>query len=184
MLNWSERGHVLATFDEEVVYCRVVGVGNMNNCAPFQSFSVRLQKQGYREFVLDFSRCDGLDSTFLGILLGIAVGDSRCRAHVVVVNASESVKRILGEVGIDRLVEVHAEAMQLPEIPMQRLDPLPAEDELRGDQDRIQMILEAHENLCRLAGSNNRDRFGSFLNILRQELATEQQSKDEGSGDA
>ena len=46
------------------------------------------------------------------------------------------------------------------------------------------MILEAHENLCRLAGSNNRDRFGSFLNILRQELATEQQSEDEGSGDA
>lgn len=164
MLNWSEKGHVLATYDDTVVYCRVVGIGNMNNCAPFQDFSARLQEQGYHEFVLDFSQCDGLDSTFLGILLGIALGNQGVRCKVLVVNASESIIRILTEVGIDRLLEVLSEPMQLPRIPMQRLDELPCDG-----KDRINMILEAHENLCRLAGAN-KERFGNFIKILRMEL--------------
>ncbi len=168
-LDWSQRGHVLATYDDAVVYCRVVGLGNMNNCAPFQTFSCQLQDQGYREFVLDFSRCDGLDSTFLGILLGIAHGGKGRRSKVVVVNASDSIQRILGEVGIDRLVQVHSDPTQLPEIPMQRLDKVGGA--AQRDCDRIRMILEAHENLCRIDGANNQDRFGSFLAVLRKELA-------------
>ena len=173
MLNWSERGHVLATFDDSIVYCRVVGIGNMNNCAPFQDFSCRLQEQGYHEFVLDLSQCEGLDSTFLGILLGIALGNQGVRCKVVVVNANDSIQRILTEVGIDRLLEVFGEPMQLPHIPMRRLDEVPG-----NDSDRITMILQAHENLCRLEGSNQ-ERFGNFIKILRTELeGTNQQGAD------
>ena len=171
-MDWSQRGHVLATYDDDVVYCRVVGLGNMNNCAPFQAFSVQLQKQGYREFVLDFSRCEGLDSTFLGILLGIALGSKGRRSNVVVVNASDSICRILSEVGIDRLLQVHKEPTELPKIPLQRLDSLVGgTGGKQRECDRIRMILEAHENLCRIAGANNQDRFGSFLTVLRTELA-------------
>ncbi len=178
MLNWSEKGHVLATFDDSVVYCRVVGIGNMNNSATYQDFSCRLQKQGYHEFVLDFSQCEGLDSTFLGILLGIALGNQGMRCKVLVVNASDSIRRILTEVGIDRLLEVFGEPMRLPSIPMRRLDEIPG-----NDADRINMILEAHENLCRLAGSN-KQRFGSFIEILRTELAgTKEQDSDSSKND-
>ena len=87
---------------------------------------------------------------------------------MVVVNASESIHRILSEVGIDRLLHVHSEPTQLPKIPLQRLDSLGGGQQ---DCDRIRMILEAHENLCRIAGANNQDRFGSFLTVLRKELA-------------
>lgn len=168
MADWSERGHVLATHDQSVVYCRVVGLGNMNNCAPFQSYSQKMREQGYREFVLDFSSCNGLDSTFLGILLGIAIGDRRTPAQVVIVNANNSVRRILGEVGIDRLLNVCGQDVQLPEIPLQRL-----KEEKRPKNDRIGMILKAHEDLCEI-DSDNRKRFGRFLEILRSELGDEE----------
>lgn len=165
MPDWSERGHVLATHNDAVVYCRVVGLGNMNNCAAFQTYSQRMRDEGYCEFVLDFSSCHGLDSTFLGILLGIVIGDRKSRAHVVVVNANPSVRRILGEVGIDRLLDVCPQEMELPEVPLKRL-----EDEARSPRARIGMILQAHENLCQIDNSNQ-DRFGRFLELLRGELA-------------
>ena len=111
MPDWNERGHVLATCDGQNVYCRVVGIGNMNNCAPFQDFSMHMQERGYSQFILDFSTCDGLDSTFLGILLGLAVGRGAAPVKVVVLNASESVRRILHEVGIDQLLEVCRDAV-------------------------------------------------------------------------
>ncbi|MCI0652820.1 MAG: STAS domain-containing protein [Planctomycetes bacterium] len=162
----QERGHVLATCDERAVYCRVVGLGNMNNCAPFQRFALRMQERGCREFILDFSACDGLDSTFLGVLLGIAIGNRSQRTRVVVLNPSVTVRRVLEEVGLDHLLEVSAETVALPDIPLEKLIP----EETTADQ-RIGMVLEAHENLCRIEGENRR-RFGEFLRLLRSELTS------------
>ncbi len=166
MPDWMDRGHVLAACDNAVVYCRVIGAGNMNNCAPFQSFSGRMQRSGYHQFILDFSACEALDSTFLGVLLGIILGDRGRRTHVVVVNAPASVLRLLAEVGIDQLLEVCRDPVRLPEIPMLRL-----EVQATAPERKIDMVLEAHENLCRVDGENSR-RFGTFLELLRSELAS------------
>ena len=105
MLDWKVKGHVTATCDDKIVYCRIVGFANMNNCTPFEYFSTRMQEQGYREFVVDFSSCVGIDSTFLGILLGMSVG-SDSRPRVTIVNVVPGVRRIIAEVGIDRLLDV------------------------------------------------------------------------------
>lgn len=165
MADWSDRGYVMATRDQSVVYCRVVGVGNMNNCTAFQNFAERMRKSGYTEFVIDFSTCHGLDSTFLGVLLGIAMGDRKTRAHVVIVNASQALRKAFHEVGIDRLLEVCPEVVVAPEVPLCRLE---VED--ASPRRRIGVILRAHEDLCSIDASNE-GRFGLFLDMLRAELA-------------
>lgn len=165
MLDWNERGHVLATCDPQVVYCRIIGVGNMNNCAPFQSFATRMRERGYRHFILDFSACEGLDSTFLGILVGLSLGEPNSQTRVVVVNTPSSVARLLAEVGIDQLLEMCREPVRLPEIPMSRLESVPA-----APDRKIGMVLAAHEDLCRIHGENTR-RFGTFLDLLRAEMS-------------
>ena len=164
-VDWDKRGHVLASCHQQTVYCRVVGLGNSNNCGPFRDFSDRMQAQGCAHFILDFSSCEGVDSTFLGVLLGIAMSDGPRRPEVVVVNATRPVRRVLGEVGIDHLVQVCRDDVELPDIPLSRLEPTDA-----TDADRIGMMLTAHENLCRLEGDNV-ERFGNFLRLLRAELA-------------
>ena len=167
MLNWGERGHVLATCDDDVVYCRVVGIANMNNSAPFEAFTRKSRERGYREFILDFSGCEGLDSTFMGIVLGLRLGRDRDSDHlprVTAVNVGPTVLRILSEVGIDRMIEVVTEPVLLPQIPMVRLEKDCSEDA------RLDMILTAHECLIDL-GEENRRRFGSFVALLREELA-------------
>lgn len=160
---YSDRGHVLAACDSEVVYCRIFGFGNMDNCAPFQEFAAGAQRGGCREFILDFSRCDGVDSTFLGVLLGISLARETEVCHVAAINVGPTVLRILSEVGIDRILDVVVGEVELPNIEMHRLEPLV------GDLKRLERILKAHENLCRISDSN-KEVFGSFVAMLRKEL--------------
>lgn len=169
MINWSERGHVLATHDDRVIYCRIVGVGNMNNCAAFRAYSADMQDRGYHHFVLDFSTCSSLDSTFLGILVRLAVGDGGERPDVVVINASEGIEKTLAEVGIDRLLKVCRGRLEFPDIPLERLE---GDDLPETPRERAKMILHAHEALCEIEPSNQA-RFGSFIDHLRRELASQ-----------
>ncbi|MCA8959407.1 MAG: STAS domain-containing protein [Planctomycetes bacterium] len=165
MVKWSERGYVCVTRGDEVVYGQVVGLGNMNNCSPFQAYVSRMHREGIRQFVLDFSQCLGLDSTFLGVLVNMSLGTGEpCR--VVVLNASTTVRRTLNEVGIDRLLTVHESEAALPDIPLRRLEPIE-----ESDRDRAELMLNAHESLCRVDPSNL-DRFGAFLAMLRRELGS------------
>ncbi len=184
MLNWAQRGHVLATTTDDVVYCQVVGLANMNNSAPFEAFARRRQDSGCREFILDFSLCEGLDSTFLGIVLGLRLGGKPEVGHpqITAVNVSKHVLKILAEVGIDRLIQVLPDPVSLPEIPLKRLERDCSEEE------RLGMILSAHETLCDL-GIENQARFGSFVDLLRQELGQDSSiqprpasSRSEGEG--
>lgn len=165
MVNWADRGHVRATSDDNVVYCQVVGIANMNNSAPFESYARRQQEGGCNEFILDFSRCEGLDSTFLGIVLGLRLGTSSDgeRPQITAVNVSKHVLKILAEVGIDRLIRVAPEPVTPPEVPLVKLERDCSEEE------RLGMILSAHESLCDL-GAENRARFGSFVELLRREM--------------
>jgi len=163
-VDWSQRGHVLVTRDDQVVYGRVVGQGNMNNCAPFQAYCHDCQRQGYQQFVLDFSGCQGIDSTFLGLLVGIALGEGDQQRDVVVLNTNDYVRKILREVGVDRLVTVCPDELALPDVPMRRLEPIEADP-----RDRASMILQAHVRLCEIDASNQ-DRFGHFIALLRSEL--------------
>ncbi|MEM7261921.1 MAG: STAS domain-containing protein [Planctomycetota bacterium] len=163
MVNWSERGHVLVTRDDRVVYCRVVGQGNMNNCASFRQYSHDMRRRGLRKFILDFSDCDALDSTFLGVLVHIALGDGE-PADVVVVNPRDSILKTFGEIGIDRLLRIHSGETTLPDVPLAKLDPIE-----ETDLEHAEMMLDAHETLCE-ADPANLERFGAFLRMLKVEL--------------
>lgn len=171
-MNWGERGHVLVTRDENVIYCRVVGIGNMNNSQPFEAFIRRMQDDGFHEFIIDFSRCDALDSTFLGIVLCLQLGrgEGGVRPTVTAVNVGRTVHRTLSEVGIDRLIRIVPAPVELPEIPMRRLGTDCTEKE------RLGTMLAAHEALCSI-NEENHERFGEFLTLLRSELASAARSR-------
>ena len=43
------------------------------NCNPLRTFLHEMVKEGNRFFVIDFQHCSSMDSTFLGILVGLAL---------------------------------------------------------------------------------------------------------------
>jgi anti-anti-sigma regulatory factor len=137
----------------------------MNNSIAFQQFIEHLREKNYRTYVFDLSQCDGFDSTFMGIVLGVSLA----RKRVVVINATPAHRKILAEVGIDRVVRLLDGALRLPAVPFQKL-----EQKAAGSEERIRMILEAHENLVRL-DERNEHAFGGFLRAIRGELRRNQE---------
>src|SRR5258708_34176456 len=55
------------------VYARVVGRGTFQNSQPLRQFAQEKIDQGQEEFVIDLGPCQGMDSTFLGMLAGIGL---------------------------------------------------------------------------------------------------------------
>ena len=157
------QGYFLVAASDDIVYSRVVGLGTMNNSIAFQQFIMNLERKAERKFIFDLSQCDGFDSTFMGILLGI----SREAKLVVLVNALEEHSRILSEVGIDRMVHLCDSPVELPAIELQRL-----ESRVVSHDERQRVVLNAHENLVRL-DSRNEEEFGQFVDLLRDELGDE-----------
>jgi hypothetical protein len=156
----DRQGHFLVATSDLVAYIRVVGLGTMNNTISLKQFLEHLQERGFHRFVFDLSECSGFDSTFMGILLGLALG----QISVVVVNANRAQKKLLSEVGIHRVIRLCEDRMPPPDVTLKRLEFSPVDH-----RTRTRTMLEAHENLVSL-DEKNRQKFGVFLDLLRGEL--------------
>ncbi len=56
----------------DTVIFRVVGLGSVANAGTLWQFAERSLGEGWRRFALDLAECTGLDSTFLGSLVGLS----------------------------------------------------------------------------------------------------------------
>ena len=77
--------YVAVARGRDLVVIRVIGRGNMLNAPALQEFAEEQRKAGYTQFLFDFERCGGLDSTFMGVMVGMqSAGDSGRYAAVSV----------------------------------------------------------------------------------------------------
>jgi len=65
------RDYIAVARGSDLVVIRVVGQGTMLTAPALAQFAERQLKAGFRRFVFDLERCRGLDSTFLGMMVGI-----------------------------------------------------------------------------------------------------------------
>ncbi len=173
----ATQGHFLLAASGKNIFVRVVGLATMNNSFYLQEVLEDSRGRGFRQFTFDFARCGGFDSTFMGILLGLAqelappAATAFPACEVVVVNADGSHRKLLAGVGVDRMVQIHPEAIQFPEVELRRLEDRP-DDPKR----RIRAIISAHESLVRLGGPN-REKFGALLDGLKREFGEDAAAK-------
>jgi len=162
---------------QDSFYVKVVGLATMTNSAGLQEVLEGACRGGIRRFIFDLEECSGFDSTFMGILLGVALQgdgkngesngsspDGKVLTSVMLVNATAAHSKLLAGVGIDRLVHLRREPLKLPPVDLKRL-----EDGTADPQRRIRSIVYAHENLVRLGGPNI-EKFGAMLEALKREL--------------
>jgi len=65
------RDYIAVARGADLVVIRVVGRGNMLNAPALSEFAEQQRKTGFTRFVFDLERCGGLDSTFMGVMVGI-----------------------------------------------------------------------------------------------------------------
>lgn len=63
--------YVAVARGKDLVVIRVTGRGNMANAPALQEFVEQQREAGFTQFLFDFERCSGLDSTFMGVMVGM-----------------------------------------------------------------------------------------------------------------
>lgn len=63
--------HIAVARGEGLVIIRIIGSGNMLNATALADFAEAQRNDGFRSFVFDLGLCRNLDSTFMGVMVGL-----------------------------------------------------------------------------------------------------------------
>jgi hypothetical protein len=154
---------------EDTILVRVIGLGSVNNAGSLWDFASQSFADGWRRIAFDLADCRGLDSTFLGTIVGISQEIEELASRgpagwVCVVNASSANKELFEIVGADKYVRFK------PSVEMAPLETEPLATGLMSTDRRLELVRRAHENLVKI-DERNQARFGEFLKCLAAELA-------------
>jgi anti-sigma B factor antagonist len=159
--------------NDEIAYVRLRDRGSFKISKAMKQFGLSAIEGGATKLVVDLTDCVGMDSTFMGVIAGLAFRLRKGNGgRVVMINLSPRTRGLLGTLGLDQLVETHMQGST----PAELSDPfLGSEDMDRIDQpsasrkETAEMMLEAHENLVEVS-PENLPRFKDVLTFLREDI--------------
>ncbi|MBA3686834.1 MAG: STAS domain-containing protein [Planctomycetes bacterium] len=155
----------LVARSERTVFVRSTGLANMKNSPVLDVFLATEIDQGATTICVDLSSCSGMDSTFMGLLVGYARQLDGAGGRLVVVNPSVGNMRLLVMLGVTLVVPV-LENQPDPQVAYVTL----ASDPTMSPIQRIELVQRAHQNLLKLTKSNEA-KFAAFLTALERDLA-------------
>ncbi|NUM34193.1 MAG: STAS domain-containing protein [Candidatus Brocadiae bacterium] len=148
----------MATYEKNILI-RVEGLATKNNTYLFQNFVEKMLQENFKHFIIDFSMCKGMDSTFMGVLLQISNTVELKLLHVGVV-----CKKSLDSLGISRFFNIIKEKKDLENFCYQIL-----EGGECSKEKMVVMIHDAHTALIK-ANPENKELFEAFLSDLSSEI--------------
>jgi anti-anti-sigma regulatory factor len=160
----TQGGYYEVATGERAVYVRVHGIATMSNCLCLRTFIEELLAGGRSFIIVDLADCEGMDSTFMGVLAEAATYDQNGKTPgIAAVNVSEPLLRLLKNVGLTELIFVESEPFEAPRLEFVRLD------EQRGEKERLACVHAAHEHLMKL-NDRNEEIFRPFVAALEREM--------------
>ncbi len=148
-----------------VVYVRALGLANMKNAPVLDAFLGAEIDAQVHTVCVDLSACLGMDSTFMGLLVGSSQRIKPMGGKLVIVNPTESNLKLLHMLGISNVLPV-LEGCELPVLEFVSLSGNPNLTPLK----RMELIKRAHQNLIALNDAN-KAKFTAFMTALEADLA-------------
>ena len=168
-------GHIEAARTKDAAYIRVTGLGNFNNAGPMREYCEKTFDEGLRSVIIDLGQCTGLDSTFMGTLMGfIGFECDDTPVTVSVVNATPATMRAMNSLGLPKILHVRPQPVQFPECKLEVLR--------EGWQDkrrRTLLIRDAHMALMH-HDKENEARFAPFVAALVKEVRELEEKQRQG----
>ena len=145
---------------------KVNGRVNFANSAPLRDFFDQVISSGRERFVIDFRNCSGMDSTFLGILAGVAL-ELRKKVppgRVLLCRLSERNYELIRNLGLHRIMDVDPAEHSFENEPVAL-----SGEENESQSEKARRVLEAHENLIK-ADEDNRSKFQDVIAYLKNQM--------------
>ena len=160
---------------------KVNGRGSFKVGPTLKRFGATVIGKGCARIIFDMEQCVAMDSTFMGVLAGLALRVQRERedGQVVAMNLTPKTASLLQTLGLDRLIECY-QVGALPEtlqVCMANTLELEDLDATGGDKrESVETMLEAHQDLVE-ASPENLIRFRDVIAYLDQDLHGLEDSK-------
>ena len=162
---------------KDEVHIRVAGRGTFQNGQPLRRYALEMIERGARQFIVDLGACEGMDSTFLGVLAGIGLRltQNGRGGQIRVANVSQRNLELLQTLGLDRLFGMDRDEcrnLRYESPPGAQFHRLPDSDISQlskplNKSDTADLMLEAHDNLIQ-ADRRNLAKFKDLTSFLRE----------------
>ena len=146
---------------------RIDGRASFQNSACLHDFFTELIRQKTFRFVMDFQQCTSMDSTFLGVLAGVAL-ELRKRipmGSLVLCRVGPRNLELLRNLGLHRLLTIDTDETAPTLNAGTPLLSIPDQGELEN----ARLVLAAHANLV-VADEANRAKFQDVLAFLKNRV--------------
>jgi anti-anti-sigma factor len=146
------------------VYVRAIGLANMKNAQMLDAFLRAEMRTQVDIICVDLSACTGMDSTFMGLMVGTSGQLATSGGKLVVINPTDAGHRLLGMLGVTEVIPV-VSGCDLPELEFVALEAGVSQSQLA----RMEVIQRAHQSLAAI-NEANRTKFAAFLVALEADL--------------
>ncbi len=156
-----------------VAWARIEGRGGHDTCGNVKRFLRDQFDAGFCRFVIDLQNCNGIDSTFIGMLYRLAcdVEKKDEQGTVDVINPGERNEKAIRKLGLDSMIKIDCDGSnwhkELELIEENLKNPLCCES--LGKREHAEMILDAHEALA-AANDENQSRFCDVVDYMRKDI--------------
>ncbi|MEP4930546.1 STAS domain-containing protein [Haloferula sp.] len=165
-----EKAISFGVFDE-FTWIRCEGKGSFLQSPALKECAEKRRSKGENRFVIDLEECTGMDSTFMGLLAGLASRVSKEDGEVMIASPGEKNLRSLEGLGLDFLLSISPKDASW----------IGKEDEIRKElkpfspnhmpdaKDRAQHVLDSHRTLASTSDDNAK-RFATVLQVLETDV--------------
>ncbi len=151
-------GDLLISNRDGIYDIRVAGRANFEYAVPMRE--IAKNPESIRGIRVDLGDCVAMDSTFMGVLTMLALTAQRNRVTVVLLNASETLVKLLRGLGVHRLFEFNNGGIDATgAVSGGAVSPLKL----------AETVAEAHQSLVD-ADQGNAEKFSDVINYAEQDV--------------
>ena len=165
--------NLTAAYIDRVAVIRIEGRGSFKISPPMKQFIHKvMDTRSADRVVIDMSDCTGMDSTFMGVVAGLAcMIKSKPEFSFKLINLSDKNRKLLVTLGVDRVVDysMSATAEEHDLMTGERTGEQTLEPDFTNKLNAAKTTLEAHETLVDINPANY-NKFKAVLDFLQDDV--------------
>ncbi len=164
--------NLTAAYIDHTAVIRVEGRGSFKISPPMKQFIHQIIGNASADSILvEMSHCTGMDSTFMGVVAGIACYVKSQPVSFQLINLSDKNEKLLVTLGVNRVVDYSMKATEEQQKLLNQLEGSSKrlEADMTNKLEAAKTTLEAHEKLVEI-NPENLSKFKSVLEYLQDDV--------------